>query len=103
MSRRVQIDGIKMLEADGGIVWGRETGLRKSERGKYVAELYGVTYELEKRRWSPQEPGDDTGWYLFSTNVYGGFFGARCASTIVEAVDVATEMILTRDLRKDTK
>lgn len=101
MAKRVQVDGKKVLDTEGGLTWSREAGLKKSERGKYEAEMHGVQYQLEKRTWSQQEPDCDTGWYLYSTNVYGGFFGAWCASTIVEAVDVATEMILKRDLRKD--
>lgn len=97
MSRRVRVGGVEALEAVGGVMWERDNGLERYERGNYSTRRSGVPYQLEKRTWSPGEP-DDTGWYLYSYGVVGGFFGVWCAKALTNAVDVATEMILKRDL-----
>ncbi|GHB51986.1 hypothetical protein GCM10010331_44430 [Streptomyces xanthochromogenes] len=93
MARRIQWCGKKLIEADGGIGWERQAS------GKYQAELFGVTYELEKRRRSKSEPGD-TGWYLYSNGAPdGNFFGDYASRTLMEAVEEATTMLLKLDLR----
>ena len=101
MSKYIQINGVKVIDSEGGLTWRRETGLKHYEHGKWEAELYGVRYELERRKWSKQEPDCDSGWYLYSFNVTGGFFGEWCAKTLREAVDVATSLILQQDLRTE--
>lgn len=99
MARRRQINGVKAIDTLGGLIWFRNSGLGHYERGNYETERFHVRYELEKRKWSPQEPDGDTGWYLYSFNAPGGFFGVWCGYTIMEAADLATEMILRRDLK----
>ncbi|MFI2616617.1 hypothetical protein [Streptomyces sp. NPDC018584] len=93
MAKRIQWEGKKLIEADGGIGWERR------EEGTYQAELFGVTYELKKRRRSKAEPGD-TGWYLYSSGSFDhGFSGDYASRTLMVAVDEATTMILQLDLR----
>ncbi|KUL44788.1 hypothetical protein ADL22_12660 [Streptomyces sp. NRRL F-4489] len=93
MAKRIQWCGKKLIEADGGIGWERQ------ESGKYQAELFGVTYELEKRRRSKAERGDP-GWYLYSSGAPdGNFSGDYTSSTLMEAVEEATTMLLKLDLR----
>lgn len=100
MAKRVQVNGKKVIETEGGVIWSRNSGLGHYERGNYEAELFGVRYELERRKWYP---GDTpiTGWYLYSFNVSGGFFGEWCDTHLLDAADKATELILKRDLRKE--
>ncbi len=93
MAKRIQWEGKKLIQGDGGIGWER------LENGKYQAELFGVTYELEKRRHSKGERVD-TGWYLYSSgSVDHGFFGDYACGTLMEAVDEANDMIIKIDLR----
>lgn len=93
MAKRIQWCGKKLIEGEGGIGWERQ------ENGKYQTELFGVTYELVKRRRSKIERGD-TGWYLYSDGAPdGNFFGDYASSTLLEAVDEANEMIIKLDLR----
>ncbi|WP_329142814.1 hypothetical protein OIU91_04175 [Streptomyces sp. NBC_01456] len=76
MAKRVQWCGKKLIAGEGGIGWERQ------EDGKYQAELFGVTYELEKRRRSQAERGD-SGWYLYSTGAPdGNFFGDQLGRVI---------------------
>ncbi|MFI1796608.1 hypothetical protein ACH427_04510 [Streptomyces sp. NPDC020379] len=93
MGKRIQWCGKKLIEGDDGIRWERQ------ENGKYQAELFGVTYELEKRRRSRAEQGD-TGWYLYSRGApEGNFLGDYASRTLLEAIDEATDMLLKLDLR----
>lgn len=102
MAKYAQINGDKkkVITTDGGITWRRNSGLGHYERGNWETELYGVRYEIEKRKWSPGDT-PDTGWYLYSFNVTGGFFGEWCGTTILEAAEVATNKIHERDLRTE--
>ena len=64
----------------------------------WVSTVFGITYELEKRRRSPGDT-PDTGWYLYSCGADGGFFGEYCDRTLLPAVDEASKMIAKTDLR----
>jgi hypothetical protein len=100
MARRIRRVGQQLIEADNGIGWERERASAVSvSSGRYVTEIFGISYELEKRRRNARvEPGTDTGWYLYSRNdTY--FFGEFCGSRLMEAVDEASEMIIKSDLR----
>lgn len=103
MAKYAQINGQrkKVITTEGGITWHRNSGLGHYERGNWETELYGVRYEIEKRKWSQQEPDCDTGWYLYSFNAPGGFFGEWCGKTILEAAEAATSKIHQRDLRTE--
>lgn len=101
MARRMQIKGKKVIRADNGLVWSRNSGLGRYERGNYETELSGVRYELERRSWSPDSRVDDSGWYLSSFNLTNGFTGEWCGSTIVDAVDAATTKITYRSLEME--
>lgn len=88
MSKRIQVNGKKVIEAEGGLVWSRNSTLGHYERGNYEAELLGVHYKLEKR-YLPV-----FGWYLSTLNAQNGFRAEWCGShLIMEAVDVATAKI----------
>jgi hypothetical protein len=99
MARRVRHMGERLIEADNGVGWSRErASVASVSSGRYTTEIFGVRYELEKRRRSRVEPGSDTGWHLYSlNNTY--FFGEFCGSTLMEAVDEASEVIIKADLR----
>lgn len=93
MAKRIQCEGKKLIEGEGGIGWERQ------ETGEYQTELFGVTYELRKRRRSKVEPGD-TGWYLYSSGSFDhGFFADYACGTLMEAIDEANDMIIKLDLR----
>jgi hypothetical protein len=99
MARRRQADGEQYNEADNGFSWSRKRASATSvERGSYVTTLFGIKYELEKRRRSPGDT-PDTGWYLYSFGVSGGFFGEYCDATLLPAIDKASELIAKADLR----
>lgn len=88
MAKRIQYCGTKLIRGDEiGISWERK------ESGKYETDMDGVTYELENRTANVRDETHDTGWYLYSRGADGDFFGKWCARTILEAVDVANEMI----------
>ena len=99
MARRRQAEGERYIEADNGFGWSKKrASVASVERGSYYATIFGVEYELEKRRRSPGDtPG--TGWYLYSYGVPGGFFGEWCGSTLLSAIDEASKMIAKADLR----
>ncbi|WP_274916832.1 hypothetical protein [Streptomyces sp. WZ-12] len=93
MAKRVQSGGKTLIEGEGGIGWERQS------TGTYQAGLFGVIYELEKRRRSTVEQGA-TGWYLYSSGAPdGNFFGDYASSTLLEAIDEANDMIHRLDLR----
>ncbi len=94
MARRTQHLGQRMIEADNGFGWTRDP-----DTGKYVTEVFGVTYEMEKRRKNRNDECPDTGWYMYSKGADGGWFGEWCGKTITMAVDEASELIAERDLR----
>lgn len=88
MAKYRTAEGERYIEGDGGHGWAPVDGA-------YVLDLRGLgTYTLEKRRRSPKDGTHTTGWYLYSE---GGseatYFGEFCASRILEAVDVADDMI----------
>lgn len=99
MARHRQSDGEKYIEADNGIGWTRQKASVASVlSGNYEAYLFGIRYELEKRRRSVREPGADTGWYLYSHgDTY--FFGEFCDRTLLSAIDEASKLITAADLR----
>lgn len=84
--------GERYIEADNGLGW----ALRAD--GMYVTEIFGVSYEMEKRRRSRVEPGSDTGWHLWS-RPGTHFMGEFCDRTLLSAIDEASEMIAKADLR----
>lgn len=93
MARWKQADNQRYIEADNGFGW------VKSGDRRYQAEVFGISYELEKRtRNARVEPGVDTGWYLYSRkDTY--FTGEFCDSTLLPAIDEASDMIVKADLR----
>lgn len=98
MARRKQADRQKYIEADNGFGWTKERASATSvQSSMHATTVFGITYELEKRR---RAPGDtpDTGWYLYSRGV-SCFFGEFCDSTLLPAIDRASEMIAKADLR----
>lgn len=95
MATRRQEGGEKFIEADNGLGW-----IRCSD-GRYWVGIFGIGYELEKRRRNARaEPGSDTGWYLYSRND-SYFMGEFCDSTLLPAIDAASVMIVKADLRGD--
>ena len=87
MARRRQADGERYIEADNGFGWTPD-----AESGRYETTVFGIEYELEKRR------GDGEGWHLY-TRKGSHFWGEWCAYTLLEAVDEASKMIAKADLR----
>lgn len=99
MARRRQADGERYIEADNGFGWSRKRASVVSvESASYFTEVFGIEYQLEKRRRSPGDT-PDTGWYLYSYGVSGGFFGEWCGSTLPTAIDEASDLINKADLR----
>lgn len=100
MARRRQADGERYIEADNGFGWTRErASVASVSSGRYFTEVFGIEYELEKRRRSRQEPGTDTGWYLYSRGSCMYFFGDFAGYTLLPAIDEASKMIAEADLR----
>lgn len=102
MARRTHHMGQALIEAENGFGWTREkASVASVGTGRYVTEIFGITYELEKRRRNARvEPGTDTGWYLYSRGV-SYFFGEWCGVTLLPAIDEASELINRADLRGD--
>ncbi len=101
MAQRRQADGEQYIEADNGFGWirGRASATSVSS-GLYTVTIFGITYELEKRRRNARvEPGADTGWYLYSRDAGSWFFGEWCGRTLLSAIDEASKMIAEADLR----
>lgn len=101
MAKRTTYLGARIIESENGYGWTRQRASAASvSSGRYTIEVFGVTYELEKRRRSPGDT-PDTGWYLYSRGAVDGrdFFGEQCCPTLLESVDAASEMIAERDLR----
>ena len=102
MARRAQHMGERYIEADNGFGWTRErASVASVSSGRYVMEIFGITYELEKRRRNVRvEPGTDTGWYLYSRND-PEFYGEFAGYTLLPAIDEASQMIAKADLRSE--
>lgn len=99
MARRRTHMGEKYIEADNGFGWSRGRASATSvERGSYFATIFGIEYQLEKRRRSPGDT-PDTGWYLYTIKGSTHFFGEYCAHTLLPAIDEASRMIAKADLR----
>lgn len=100
MAKRMQAEGQRFVQADNGLGWSRERASVVSVgSGRYVTTIFGITYELEKRRRNARvEPGTDTGWYLYSRGD-SYFCGEFCDSTLLPAIDAASDMIVKADLR----
>ncbi|MER6092525.1 hypothetical protein [Streptomyces bluensis] len=94
MARQVQHQRKRYLEAQA-LRWERTVF------GRYETRLFGVTYELEKRVKNLKDETPDTGWYLYSKNVAGGFFGEFMAATLMAAIDEASEAVYAADLRAE--
>lgn len=93
MARQIQHQNKRYLEAQA-LRWERTVF------GKYETRLFGVTYELEKRRKNVKDETYDTGWYLYSEGAPGGnFFGEFMAGTLLNAIDEASEAVYAADLR----
>lgn len=98
MARRIQFMGTKLVESSSGLGWQRERASAASPgSGRYVTDMFGITYELEKRHRSPGDT-PDTGWYLYSREVTY-FFGEFCDIKLFDAIEEASDMILKADLR----
>jgi len=95
MAKRIQAEGQRFIQADNGLGWSRTRGasVLAVVRGKYVTEVFGLRYELQKFR-------DDNGhgWYLYSRPT-PHFHAEYCAPTLLAAIDAASDMILKADLR----
>lgn len=96
MTTKIQVDCVRMLQSENGLGW-----TKNPTTGRYETDLFGVDYELEKRVRNRKDETHDTGWYLYSKGVAGGFFGEWCARKIYEAVDAASKMIVKADLRTE--
>jgi hypothetical protein len=94
MARRIQFCGEKMIESGCGIGWTRDEA-----SGWYVTVMFGIEYELEKRRRNVADETYDTGWYLYSHDANSYFVGEWCGSLLLSAVDEASQMIVKADLR----
>lgn len=81
----------RFIESEGGLTW------RKTEQGYWGTTFEDVTCELEKRRACPGDT-PDTGWYLYTKGVHGGYFGEWCGSLVREAVDEADRLIRSVDM-----
>jgi hypothetical protein len=100
MARRMKAEGRPYIEADNGFGWVRDrASVASVASGKYRASIFGIRYELEKRRRNVADETYDTGWYLYSFGVPSGFFGEWCAPTLLPAIDEASKMIAKADLR----
>lgn len=100
MARHRQAEGEKYIEADNGIGWTRKrASLMSVEPNRWVTAIFGVSYELEKRCRNILDGSYDTGWYLYSSGVSGGFFGEYCDRTLLPAIDEASKLIIAADLR----
>lgn len=80
--------GERYIEADNGFGW-----TRQPQTGNYEVTVFGVVYELEKRK------GDGDGWYLYTVKNSTHFFGEWCGYTLLGAVDEASNLIAKADLR----
>lgn len=101
MARRTTHMGERIIESDNGFGWSRQkASVASVSVGKYVTEVFGVAYELEKRRTAPgEEPY--TGWYLYSKGATDNpdFYGQWCGRALLPSVDAASKMIAKHDLR----
>lgn len=100
MARRRQINGERYIEADNGFGWTPEKALHlgfSDYRCRYRTTIFGVTYELE-RRGGTQEM---LGWYLYTIKGSTHWFGEYCGSTLLPAIDEASELIAKADLRAE--
>lgn len=84
MAKYSTADGVRGITGDDGLGWLPD--------GKRWQCSYGTGYTLEKRVRNLKDSTPDTGWYLYS-NAPGGLFGEWCGSRILDAVDVANELI----------
>ena len=100
MARYFGPDNDRAIETDGGMVWRREPGLLRYQRGSYQAKIHGVWYELRKhKRGSGDRP--DLGWYLHLATEPDKP-GEWCARTIIMAVEVAADKIHMRTEQNST-
>lgn len=100
MARRRQVDGEEYIEADNGFGWTpKRASVASVEQQRYETTVFGVAYELEKRRRNLRDESHDSGWYLYSSGVPGGFFGEWCGRILFYAVDEASKMIAEADFR----
>jgi hypothetical protein len=90
MGRYRTSKGERLIESDRGTTWAQE-----GRRWKGV--FRGVGCELEKRRASPGDT-PDTGWYLYTNGVHGGYFGEWCGRRVLEAVDEADRLLRSTEL-----
>lgn len=94
MAKRKQWQGEKIIEADNGVGWSYRRGYTplSIHSGVWWTEIFGLTYRLVKFQTD--------GWCLYlGDDVNPHFYGEACADTLLEAVDVASEMILKANLR----
>ena len=72
----------------GGFDWARERSFDMFT-GRWVCQGDGSKIFLERRTRNLKDGTPDTGWYLYTDTVFGEFCGRR----ILEAIDVANQMI----------
>lgn len=86
MAKYTRAEGTRGITGEDGYGW-------LPVDGAWVrADHDEPTYTLEKRRRSPKDGTHTTGWYLYD-DASGGFFGEFTSSRILEAVDLANDMI----------
>lgn len=97
MAARKQHMGERIIEADNGFGWTRRRGSSALaiSTGTYETDVFGVSYKLEKF----DHPRDEAGWYLYSPSHPSDIWGEFCATNLLPAIDVASEMIVKADLR----
>ena len=90
MAAYMKYDGTRYITGDDGWYW-------RSVDGAWVRSFTGIgsgpTYTLEKRRRGEGEGAHSTGWYLTDDIEEGGFFGEFISPRILDAVDIANDMI----------
>ena len=94
MARVTHRHGKRYLEAQA-LRWERTVF------GKYETHLFGVTHELEKRARNVKDGCPDAGWYLYTKDAPGGFFGEFMATTLMPAIDAASEAVYAADMRAE--